>query len=133
VARAGNRITVRFTADLPPSPTALRELLGECDRLGYSGRTRYQGTFSDRSQRGTNWQTLWAEYADLPADDGAIVAWLGGQAAVRQPAVRREGKVVVFEFELGSPPPPTILADIIRQCGQVGYREEAGIISAFGR
>jgi hypothetical protein len=132
VARAGNRVTVRFAADRPPSPAALRDVLGEFDRLGYAGRTHYLGTLSDRSQRGTSWQTLWAEYAELPADDGAIAAWLGGQPGVREPAVRREGKVVVFEFEAVSPP-PTILADITRQCGQLGYRGEAGTISAFGR
>ena len=133
VARAGNSVSVRFAADRPPSPAALREVLGECDRLGYGGRTHYGGTYSDRSQRGTGWQTLWVEYAELPAEDGAIAGWLGGQAGVRQPAVRREGQVVVFEFELSSPPPATLLADISRQCGQLGYRGEAGTISAFGR
>jgi hypothetical protein len=132
VARAGNRVTVRFAGVGPPSPVAHWDVLAECDRLGYACRTNYLGTFSDRSQRGTSLQTLWAEYAELPADDGAMAVWLGGQPGVRQPAVRREGKVVVFEFEADSPP-PTILADITRQCGQLGYRGQAGTISAFGR
>jgi hypothetical protein len=133
VTRGASEFQVRFGSDQPPSPAAIREVLAECERLGYTGRTHYRGTFSDRSQRGTNWQTLWVEYADLPADDGAITAWLGDQSDVGQPAVRREGKVVVFEFEIGSPPRPTLLADLVRQCGQLGYRGEAGTISAFGR
>jgi hypothetical protein len=133
VTRSGTAVKVQFSADQPPSPATLREVLAECDRLAYGGRTQYRGSFSDHSQQGADWQTFWVEFADLPADDTAITTWLAGQAGVRQPTVRREGKFVVFEFQLASPPPPTILADIVKNCDQLGYGRAAGHISAFGR
>ena len=133
VTRSGNLITVQFSSDQPPSPATLREVLGECDRLGYGGRAHYRGGFFDRSQRGTSWQTFWVEYADLPANDEAVTKWLAGQPGVSRPTVWREGKVMAFEFELASPPPPTILADIMKKCEEGGYQGRVGYVSAFGR
>jgi len=133
VTRSGKQITVRFNSDQPPSPATLREVLTECDHLGYGGRVHYRGIFSDRSQHGTNWETFWVEFADLPTNDGAVTKWLAGQPGVSRPTVWREGKVIAFECELASPPPPTILADITKKCEQLGYGGQAGHITAFGR
>ena len=133
VTRAGGEVRVRFGSDRPPSPAAIRDVLRECDRLGYAGRTYYGGTLSDRSQRGTDWWTFWVEYTDLPADDDAVMAWLAGRPGVSQSTVRREGRVVVFEFVLASPQSPTALADITKKCQELGYGGQAGHITAHGR
>jgi hypothetical protein len=133
VIRNANRISIQWDTSEPSSPQTMRQVLGECDRLGYRGRIHYMGTMTNRSQRGTSWHTFWVEYAQMPPDDMGITDWLARQPQVGQPHAWRDGQVIVFQFSTALSSSPTILADILKACEQFGYRVEAGNLSAFGR
>jgi hypothetical protein len=133
VSRYGNKVALQFAVDRAPRPTALHEIMNECKRLGYEGRTIYRGTLTDRAQPGTSWHTFWVEFKELPGDDGAVSAWLAARPKVSQTTVSRDGKTVAFEFLLASPPPPDLLGEIVKKCEEVGYEGRQGYIHAFGR
>lgn len=133
VSRYGNKVSIRFADEQPADPKVLWDLVGACDRLGYKVRPPYVGTMTDRSQRGTDWHAFWVQYGQLPPDDTAAAAWLASQTQVSRATAARHGDTVLFQFQLASPPPPAILAEIVQKCGELGYQEQKGSISAFGK
>jgi hypothetical protein len=127
VARNGNKISFKFGTEQGPKPTTFRDLMSECERLGYQSRSAYSGTLVDRSQRGTNWQTFYVEYTTLPGDDQDIAAWLTAQSTVSDPTVSRDGEVVSFKFELTSPPPPRSWRTSPRSAKTVVIRDDRAL------
>jgi len=133
ISRHSNSLNITFEASKHLKAAILFELVGECDHLGYQGRSWFKGSLFDPAQRGTRFQTFWVEYSKLREDDRTMADWLKSHQGVSKTQVWREGRVVVFEFENGDPRESAILGEILKQCEQSGYQGRAGFVDAFGR
>ena len=131
--RLDRQVSFSFRTDAPPAPNLLLELMGECERLGYEKRLYYKGQLFDHSQRGTNHQTIWVEFVTLPDNDEVMARWLSATSGISASRIRRNGRIVAFDYDLASPPPPFIMGDILNQCRSSGYGGQKGVIEVFGR
>ena len=129
ISRPPNRLTINFEINQKQGGQgALFDLSKACQDLGYSGRPGgLRVSCLTQPKKAQDFRHFGLSFPRDLENDKAITEWLKSQPAVNKVKVKRDGKLVVFEFESIDPPNPTILGDILRQCEKNGVRRPNGI------